>query len=81
MKKRPVGILGATGAVGQRFVELLSNHPWFEIESLAASARSAGRKYGEAVHWMMGSALLPALKEKIVKSCLDKELPQLLFRL
>lgn len=49
MKKMPVGILGATGMVGQRFIELLSNHPWFEIKTLAASPRSAGKSYNDAV--------------------------------
>lgn len=49
MKKYRVGILGATGMVGQRFVTLLAGHPWFEIAALAASARSAGKSYGEAV--------------------------------
>lgn len=49
MKKYKVGILGATGMVGQRFITLLANHPWFEIVALAASARSAGKPYGEAV--------------------------------
>lgn len=49
MKKYRVGILGATGMVGQRFVTLLAGHPWFEIAALAASARSAGKTYGEAV--------------------------------
>ena len=49
MKKIPVGILGATGMVGQRFVELLADHPWFEIKILAASPRSRGKTYKEAV--------------------------------
>ncbi len=48
--KIPVAILGATGAVGQRFVQVLAGHPWFEIAALAASTRSAGRPYGEACH-------------------------------
>lgn len=48
-----VGILGATGAVGQRFVQLLADHPWFEITALAASERSAGRRYGEACRWVI----------------------------
>lgn len=48
----PVGILGATGAVGQRFVSLLARHPWFEIHYLAASSRSAGRPYDQAASWM-----------------------------
>jgi aspartate-semialdehyde dehydrogenase len=47
--KIPVGILGATGSVGQKFVELLQNHPWFEIQFLAASSKSAGNKYGTLV--------------------------------
>ena len=49
MKKLRVGILGATGMVGQRFITLLENHPWFEITALAASPRSEGLTYEEAV--------------------------------
>ncbi len=49
----PVAILGATGAVGQRFVSLLDGHPWFRVAVLAASARSAGKPYGEAVRWFL----------------------------
>ena len=52
MNKLRVGILGATGAVGQRFVQLLASHPWFEITAVAASERSAGKTYREAVHWL-----------------------------
>jgi aspartate-semialdehyde dehydrogenase len=51
------GILGATGAVGQRFVEALANHPWFEITSLAASERSAGKTYKEAAGWRLDTAM------------------------
>jgi aspartate-semialdehyde dehydrogenase len=51
------GILGATGAVGQRFVEALSNHPWFEITALAASERSAGKTYKEAAGWRLDTAM------------------------
>jgi aspartate-semialdehyde dehydrogenase len=50
--KIPAAVLGATGAVGQRFVELLADHPWFELGELVASDRSAERPYGEAVHWL-----------------------------
>ena len=53
-----VGILGATGAVGQKFIELLDGHPWFEITALAASERSAGKPYREAANWI-GSAEIP----------------------
>ena len=55
--KRKVAILGATGAVGQRFIQLLQGHPWFQIEVLAASERSAGKKYGDACNWVMESNL------------------------
>jgi len=46
--KYPIGILGATGMVGQRYIQLLADHPWFEIAWLAASDRSSGKSYGEA---------------------------------
>ena len=49
----PVAVLGATGSVGQRFVALLADHPWFEIAALTASARSAGKPYGEVVSWVL----------------------------
>ena len=51
MQKMDVAILGATGAVGQRFVQLLDNHPWFRVSEVMGSSRSAGKTYGEAVHW------------------------------
>ncbi len=59
MRKYKVGIIGATGMVGQRFALLLENHPWFEVTALAASARSAGKPYGEVVdgRWHMTAAL------------------------
>ncbi|MCL2172335.1 MAG: aspartate-semialdehyde dehydrogenase [Nitrososphaerota archaeon] len=55
--KRKVAILGATGAVGQRFIQLLQDHPWFQIEVLAASERSAGKKYRDACPWLMETEL------------------------
>ncbi|NLF12108.1 MAG: aspartate-semialdehyde dehydrogenase [Anaerolineaceae bacterium] len=54
MNRIPVGVLGATGAVGQRFVQLLAGHPWFELTAVAGSERSAGRRYGEACRWVIG---------------------------
>ena len=57
-RRIPVAVLGATGAVGQTFVRLLENHPWFELRAVAASERSAGKPYGEAAHWLGGT--LPA---------------------
>lgn len=56
--RRPVAVLGATGAVGQTFIRLLAGHPWFRLAEVAASERSAGRRYGDAVHWLEGR--LPA---------------------
>ena len=53
MAKIPVGILGATGAVGQRFIQLLESHPWFEVAEVAASDRSAGKTYAEACTWRL----------------------------
>ena len=55
MKQYKVGVVGATGMVGQRFVTLLEHHPWFQLTALAASGRSAGKTYEEAVGscWMM----------------------------
>jgi aspartate-semialdehyde dehydrogenase len=55
--KRKVAILGATGAVGQRFIQLLQGHPWFQIEVLAASERSAGKKFKDACNWVMETNL------------------------
>jgi aspartate-semialdehyde dehydrogenase len=61
--KRKVAILGATGAVGQRFIQLLQGHPWFKVEVLAASERSAGKRYSEACNWVMESDLPKAIGE------------------
>jgi len=55
--KLPVGILGATGMVGQRFIQSLENHPWFEVAWLAASDRSSGKAYGEAAKWRLDTPL------------------------
>ena len=57
MERRRVGILGATGMVGQRFIQLLHNHPWFEIAWLAASDRSAGKTYADACRWKLDTSL------------------------
>jgi len=64
--KRKVAILGATGAVGQRFIQLLQGHPWFQIEVLAASERSAGKRYSQACNWVMESNLPKEIGEMIV---------------
>ncbi|MCL2054401.1 MAG: aspartate-semialdehyde dehydrogenase [Oscillospiraceae bacterium] len=68
MKQFNVGIVGATGMVGQRFAVLLENHPWFKVTALAASPRSAGKTYAEAVgsRWAMGSPMPESMKNLIV---------------
>ncbi|MBI4470891.1 MAG: aspartate-semialdehyde dehydrogenase [Acidobacteria bacterium] len=66
-KKLRAGILGATGTVGQRFAELLADHPWFEITALAASERSTGKQFREACSWKLVSPMPEALKELTVR--------------
>ncbi len=61
--KIKVGILGATGAVGQRFVQLLAGHPWFEIGALTASDRSVGKRYGDAAKWLLRGGMPPAVAD------------------
>ena len=69
-EKLKVGILGGTGMVGQRFIALLENHPWFEVTTIAASPRSAGKTYLEAVgeRWKMDTPMPEAVKNIIVKN-------------
>ena len=68
MKKYKVGVVGATGMVGQRFITLLAEHPWFELTALAASARSAGKPYQEAVggRWQMPTPMPEKVKDMVV---------------
>lgn len=65
--KISVGILGATGMVGQRFVRLLQDHPWFEIAALTGSQRSEGKPYAEACHWVVPGEMPSDLREMIVQ--------------
>jgi aspartate-semialdehyde dehydrogenase len=71
--KIKVAILGATGAVGQRFIELIENHPWFETHELVGSDRSAGRSYGEAARWVLDGSAPISVRGKMVLP-LDAEL-------
>lgn len=73
MKKFNVGIIGATGMVGQRFMTILDNHPWFNVTVLAASPRSAGKRYEEAVgsKWCMDVDIPEKMKDIIVKNATD----------
>lgn len=74
-EKLRVGILGATGMVGQRFISLLEDHPWFEVVTVAASARSAGRTYEEAVggRWKMDTPMPEAVKKLEVMNVSEVE--------
>ena len=74
-EKLKVGILGGTGMVGQRFISLLENHPWFEVTTIAASSRSAGNTYEEAVggRWKMTSPMPEAVKKLVVMNVNEVE--------
>ncbi len=73
-EKIPVGILGATGAVGQRFISLLADHPWFTITALASSERSSGKKYADACGWHLDTEMPDSIKDMNVEP-LEPNLP------
>jgi len=77
--KIEVGILGATGMVGQNFVKFLHNHPWFEVKWLGASDRSAGKKYAEATAWRLDGVMPEPVRELVVEECRPGNAPRLLF--
>jgi aspartate-semialdehyde dehydrogenase len=77
--KHPIGILGATGMVGQRFIQLLENHPWFEIAWLAASDRSSGKKYGEAAKWRLEFPLPERIANMTVSPADPAGAPRIIF--
>src|SRR6202012_5496998 len=84
MERRKVGILGATGMVGQRFIQLLEKHPWFEVAWLAASDRSAGKTYGEACRWKLDTPLPARIAAMTVMGNTPEqtpagELPKIIF--
>lgn len=83
MERRKVGILGATGMVGQRFIQLLHQHPWFEITWLAASDRSAGKTYAEACKWKLDTPLPAHIASMVVQPNVPElavgELPKIIF--
>lgn len=78
-QKIPVGVLAATGTVGQRFVQLLANHPWFELRLVTGSERSAGRPYGEAVNWKLAGDPPAHVANLIVQPTTAPLSAQLLF--
>lgn len=67
MAKIPVGVLGATGAVGQRFVQLLADHPWFEVVAVTGSARTAGERYGDSVRWILEEPMPAGIADLVVQ--------------
>ena len=75
----PVAVLGATGTVGQRFVSLLGGHPWFELVEVAASARSAGRAYGDAVEWSLPQSIPTAAASLTVRSVAEPSQASIVF--
>jgi aspartate-semialdehyde dehydrogenase len=77
--RQKIGILGATGMVGQRFIQLLENHPWFEVAWLAASDRSSGKKYGEAVKWKLDTALPERIANMTVSPAVPEGAPKVIF--
>ncbi len=78
-KKIPVGVLGATGMVGQEFVSFLQNHPWFDLTWLGASDRSSGKKYHEATMWRLGGETPAYVRDIVVSDSVPKGAPKLVF--
>src|SRR5262245_18181034 len=74
-----VGILGATGAVGQQFIALLANHPWFTVRWLGASERSAGNAYGDASAWRLRTPWPEAVAKQQVNAAAPGNAPRLVF--
>lgn len=79
MKKIEVAVLGATGSVGQKFIELLTDHPLFELNELAASEKSAGKKYKDAANWIMHKPLSEKYSDMIIKECKPNLKSKLVF--
>ncbi|MGA2571110.1 MAG: aspartate-semialdehyde dehydrogenase [Terracidiphilus sp.] len=77
--KVQVGILGATGMVGQRYIQLLADHPWFEVAWLAASDRSSGKPYGEAAKWRLDTPLPERIARMIVSPAETEGAPKVVF--
>src|SRR5580700_3919421 len=78
-QKIPVGILGATGVVGQRFIQMLEDHPWFEVAWLAASDRSAGQAYGDAARWRLKTAVPENVRKMTVSNAVPEGAPRVIF--
>ena len=79
MQRQKIGILGATGMVGQRFIQLLEHHPWFEVTWLAASDKSSGKPYGDAVKWKLDTTLPAHVAEMPVSPATPEGAPKIIF--
>src|ERR1700722_17239013 len=79
MNRIPVGILGATGMVGQEFVNFLKDHPWFDLKWLGASDRSAGKLYREATTWRLGGETPGYVRDIVVSDSKPEGAPKLMF--
>src|ERR1700678_629987 len=77
--KLPVGVLGATGIVGQRFIQMLEQHPWFEVVWLAASDRSEGRRYAEAARWRLKTAIPAKVAQMTLAAAQPEGAPKIIF--
>ncbi len=77
--KLPIGILGATGVVGQRFIQMLEHHPWFEVAWLAASDRSEGKVYAEAARWRLKTHIPPSVAKMKVSPATPDGAPKIIF--
>ncbi len=77
--KLPIGILGATGVVGQRFIQMLEHHPWFEVAWLAASDRSEGKPYGEAARWRLKTSIPASVAKMKVSPATPDGAPKVIF--
>src|ERR1700685_4098420 len=77
--KTPIGILGATGVVGQRFIQMLEHHPWFEVAWLAASDRSEGKTYAEAVRWRLKTPIPASIARMTVSPATPQGAPKIIF--
>uniref|UniRef100_A0A7V4XSX7 Aspartate-semialdehyde dehydrogenase n=1 Tax=Acidobacterium capsulatum TaxID=33075 RepID=A0A7V4XSX7_9BACT len=77
--RQKIGILGATGMVGQRFIQLLEHHPWFEVAWLAASDRSSGKRYGDAVRWKLDTPIPERIAAMEISPAQPEGAPQVIF--
>ena len=77
--KIDVGVLGATGMVGQQFIARLAHHPWFNVRWLAASERSEGKRYSDAAPWRLATPMPDAVRDLTVEACIPGRGPKVIF--